>query len=83
MNAYFGKFVDKTIPPKMERRFHLGRRYEMERRLMEEDRRVNIGNNFLYGQSERRNRNNDRRSDDLHERRQRWFRINKWQSRHF
>lgn len=83
MEIYYGKIVDKMIPPKMEMRFHLGRRSEEDRRLMEEDRRVNIGDAFLYSQSERRNHKNDRRSDDLHERRQRWFKTNKWQSRHF
>ena len=83
MDAYYGKFMDKMIPPKMERKFHLGRRSDEDRRLMEEDRRVNIGNVFLYSQSERRNWENDRRSGDFHERRQRWFKTNKWQSRHF
>lgn len=83
MQVYYGKFVDKMIPPKMERRFHLGRRSVEDRRLMEKDRRFDDGRGFLYSQSERRNLGKDRRSDDFHERRQQWQKTNKWQSRHF
>lgn len=83
MKTYYGKLVDKVIPPKMERRFHVGRRSVEDRRLMEEDRRSSVGGDFLYSQSERREREIDRRRDDLHEPRQRWFKVNRWQSRHF
>lgn len=83
MQTYYGKLLDKFLPPKMERKFHLGRRANADRRLVKEDLRHHDGGGFLDSQSERRNRENDRRVDDLHERRQRWFRTNKFQSRHF
>jgi hypothetical protein len=83
MKMYYEKIIDRMIPPKMERRFHLGRRFQGDRRLKEKDRRLDADDLVLYYQSERRSREDDRRSDDLDERRQRWFRINRWQSRHF
>ena len=83
MPAYYVKVIDKMISPKTERKFHLGRRGDTDRRLVHEDRRLHAGDDFIGNQSERRNLEKDRRTDDLHERRRRWFRTSKWQSRHF
>jgi hypothetical protein len=79
MQAYYEKFVDRLISPKLEKKFHLGRRSEDERRVME-DRRIFNDANYLNSQDDRRNAADNRRS--LIERRRRWFRMSSYRSRH-
>jgi hypothetical protein len=79
MQAYFEKFVDRMIPQKFEKRFHLGRRSEEERRLMD-DRRIYADESYIDSDRERRDSEINRRG--LIERRQRWFRMSQYRSRH-
>jgi hypothetical protein len=79
MQAYYEKFVDRLIPQKVEKRLHLGRRSDEDRRLMD-DRRTYVDEGYLDSKSERRNSESNRRS--LIERRQRWFRTSQYRSRH-
>lgn len=83
MLTYYARLVDRLISPKLEKMFRLGRRYTVDRRLEDEDRRNNVEETVRYSQSERRDSQNTRRSLGLDDRRRRWFRINAFQSRHF
>jgi len=79
MQGYYEKFVDRLVPPKLEKTLHLGRRSEEERRHLDERRGFAGENNFNI-QDERRSREESRRG--LTERRQRWFRMSQYRSRH-
>ncbi len=83
MKTLYSKMVDRFLSPKIEKFFHLGRRYDDGRRFQKEDRRNNGEDDFRYYISERRNSENTRRRQGVDERRRRWFRINTFQSRHF
>ena len=79
MQGYYEKFVDRLVPPKLEKTLHLGRRSEEERRHMDE-RRGFADENNVHSQDDRRNTEESRRS--LIERRRRWFRMGQYRSRH-
>ena len=79
MQGYYEKFVDRLVPPKLEKTLHLGRRSEEERRHMDE-RRGFADENNVHSQDDRRNTEESRRS--LTERRRRWFRMGQYRSRH-
>ena len=83
MLTYYARLIDRLIPPKMEKMFRLGRRYTVDRRIQDDDRRNSDEENFRYDLSERRDSQGSRRSPGLDERRRRWFRINLFQSRNF
>lgn len=82
MQAFYVRLVDKFVHPELEKRFRLGRRRVEDRRLLNKDRRSAADENFRYSESERRNSDTIRRDPEMDERRQRWFRINAFQSRH-
>ena len=79
MQTYYEKFVDRLVPAKLEKKLRLGRRSEEERRITD-DRRIYADEKYLDGENERRNPEISRRS--LIERRQRWFRMSQYRSRH-
>lgn len=79
MQAYYEKFVDRLIPQNMEKKFRLGRRSVEDRRLMD-DRRIYADQGYLDNKDDQRNSEGSRRS--LIERRQRWFRMSQYRSRH-
>jgi len=83
MKIFYAKFIDKLLYPKLEKNFHLGRRHVKDRRLWNEDRRNNGSDEFQLSEIERRKIKTTRRSPGVEERRKRWFRINRFQSRHF
>jgi hypothetical protein len=79
MHAYFEKFVDRMISPKVEKSLRLGRRKGEDRRQLD-DRRTHTDDMYHASDLERRAPESNRRS--LIERRQRWFRTSQYQSRH-
>lgn len=79
MQTFYEMFVDRLVPQKLEKRFHLGRRGEEERRIAD-DRRIYDDMHYLDSHDERRDPESDRRS--MIERRQRWFRMSRFRSRH-
>lgn len=79
MQAYYEKFVDRLVPRKMEKRLLLGRRSDEDRRLMD-DRRTYADEVYPESNNERRSSDSNRRS--LIERRQRWYRMSQYRSRH-
>ena len=83
MQAFYARLVDKFVHPELEKKLRLGRRRVEDRRLLNKDRRNATDGDFRYDQSERRDSETIRRDPDMDERRQRWFRINPFQSRRF
>ena len=82
MKAFYRKLMDRMVHPNLERKFSLGRRSGLDRRNNEGDRRIHTDNSYYFGENDRRSGDN-RRKIGVHEPRQRWFKINKSQSRHF
>lgn len=82
MKAYYRKIMDKVVHPNLEKKLTLGRRSGVERRKNEGDRRKKTNDLFFVGKNDCRN-GWDRRETGIHEPRQKWFKINKSQSRHF
>lgn len=82
MKAYYRKIVDKVVHPNLEKKLSLGRRSGSDRRKDESDRRIKTNDLFFVGEKDCR-MGNDRRQTGVYEPRQKWFKINRSQSRHF
>ena len=82
MKTVYRKIMDKMVHPALEKKLSLGRRTGSDRRKNEFDRRGNTYESAFHGENDRRKSGN-RRQLGVHEPRQRWFKINKSQSRHF